>query len=79
MLRKLIIIIVLGVIALGGVLWALTYFWQGLGSGLSGHGWFAYLLGGVLTISLSVGLFLLTFLSSRHGYDDIDPTDENST
>lgn len=78
MIRKLIIIAALGAVALGAVLWAVTYFWQGLGSGMSGHGWFAYILGGGLTIALSVGLFLLTFLSARHGYDDIDATDEDA-
>jgi len=32
-----------------------------------------YILGGVLTLGLSVGLFALSFYSSRHGHDDIDP------
>jgi hypothetical protein len=47
--------------------------WEGLGSGMSGHGWFAYILGGVLTLGLSGGLFALSFYSARHGHDDIDP------
>ena len=60
-------------VALAALLWGATFFWQGLGSGLSGHGWFAYILGGVLTLSLSAGLFALSFYSARHGHDDIDP------
>lgn len=79
MARKHILIVLLGMVALAALLWGLTYFWQGLGSDLSGHGWFAYILGGVLTLLLSVGLFLLTFISARHGYDDIDTRDENET
>lgn len=60
-------------LALALLLWAVTWFWDGLGSGVSGHGWFAYILGGVLTLGLSMGLFLLSFHSARHGHDDIDP------
>lgn len=54
------------------ILWGITLLWGGLGYGLSGHGWFAYIIGGVMTLALSVGLFLLTFHSARHGHDDID-------
>ena len=73
MSRTLIIWIVLALAALGALLWGATFFWQGLGSGVSGHGWFAYILGGVLTLGLSGGLFALSFYSARHGHDDIDP------
>lgn len=58
--------------ALALILWGVTHFWGGLGYGVSGHGWFAYILGGVFTLALSIGLFLLTFHSARHGHDDID-------
>ena len=58
--------------ALGLLLWGLAIFWQGMGIGISGHGWFAFILGGVFTLALSIGLFLLTFHSARHGHDDID-------
>lgn len=58
--------------ALGLLLWGVTFLWQGMGIGLTGHGWFAYILGGVFTLALSIGLFLLTFHSARHGHDDID-------
>lgn len=73
MSRTLIIWIVVALMALGALLWGATFFWQGLGSGVSGHGWFAYILGGVLTLGLSGGLFALSFYSARHGHDDIDP------
>jgi len=65
--------IILALVALVALLWGATFFWQGLGSGMSGHGWFAYVLGGVLTLGLSAGLFALSFYSARHGHDDIDP------
>lgn len=61
--------------ALALMLWALPSLWQGLGAGISGHGWFAYILGGVMTLGLSIGLFLLSFHSARHGHDDIEPPD----
>ncbi len=69
------LVIALGVIALalGATLWGATFFWEGLGTRLSGHGWFAYVLGGVLTLALSAGLFLLSFHSARHGYDEAQP------
>ncbi len=73
MSRTLIVRIIAALVALGALLWGATFFWQGLGSGLSVHGWFAYILGGVLTLGLSAGLFALSFYSARHGHDDIDP------
>lgn len=77
MMRAIFIYTILGMLALTALLWGLTFFWQGLGSGLSGHGWFAYVLGGALTLLLSVGLFLLTFFSARNGYDDVQRRDDD--
>jgi hypothetical protein len=74
MSRKLVIWVLAAFAALGALLWGATLFWQGLGSGMSGHGWFAYILGGVLTLGLSMGLFALSFYSARHGHDDVDPS-----
>ncbi|OYW85746.1 MAG: hypothetical protein B7Z22_07960 [Hyphomonas sp. 32-62-5] len=59
-------------VALALLLWGLGHVWQGMGGGITGHGWFAFILGGVFTLALSIGLFLLTFHSARHGHDDID-------
>ncbi len=70
---RLVLVMLLAFGSLGLVLWGVTAFWQGLGAGLSLHGWFAYILGGVLTLALSAGLFLLSFHSARHGYDDVGP------
>ena len=70
MSRKLIVWLILGLIALAALLWGLTFLWQGLGTGISGHGWFAYILGGVMTLALSMGLMMLSFHSARHGHDD---------
>lgn len=58
--------------ALALLLWGVTFLWGSMGIGMTGHGWFAYILGGVLTLALSIGLFLLTFHSARHGHDDMD-------
>ena len=59
-------------VALALLFGGLGHFWQGMGGGITGHGWFAFILGGVFTLALSIGLFLLTFHSARHGHDDID-------
>ena len=75
MSRTFILWIIAAFAALGALLWGVTFFWEGLGGSVSGHGWFAYILGGVLTLALSAGLFALSFYSSRHGHDDIDPPD----
>ncbi len=72
-MKRIILWIVLALAALGVLLWGATFFWDGLGAGVSGHGWIAYILGGVLTLGLSAGLFALSFYSSSHGHDDIDP------
>ncbi len=64
-------------IALAAVLWGLTYMWRGQGIQISGHGHAALILGGIITIALSCGLFALTFFSSRRGHDDaVSPGDE---
>jgi hypothetical protein len=62
------------------VAWGASRFWKGLDWTLSAHGWAALILGGLLTLGLSVGLFLLTFHSARHGYDEAahPPEDDSS-
>jgi cation transporter-like permease len=55
-------------VAFGLVGWALFHFSGGIG--MSGHGWFALIFGGGLTVALSVGLFFLSFYSARNGYDE---------
>lgn len=75
MSRKAIAIIVACVVVLVAVLAIAPQFWMGGSDGLSGHGWFAYILGAILTVGLSGGLFFLTFYSSRSGHDDIDRPD----
>ena len=77
MVRNIVLWIIVSFAALAGLLYGLTHFWHGLGEGMSGHGWFAYVLGGVFTLALSFGLFSLTFFSARNGYDDIDTTDQS--
>ena len=76
MSRKLIFWIAGSFSVLGLMLWGISLLWESNAEGLSGHGWMAYILGGVMTLGLSIGLFLLTFHSARHGYDDIERPDE---
>ncbi|KDA03582.1 hypothetical protein [Hyphomonas oceanitis] len=75
MSRKLVLVIIIAFAALAAVLWGLTFFWQGMGVEVTGLGWGAYIAGGVFTLALSAGLFLLSFHSAKHGYDDIDRPD----
>ena len=44
--------------------------WSQFGLTLSVHGWIAYGLGCLASLSLAAGLFYLSFKSSRDGYDD---------
>lgn len=79
MSRKLLLWVVASFALLGLMLWVISLFWYSMADGISGHGWIAYIMGGVMTLGLSMGLFLLTFHSARHGYDDIDrPEDPNA-
>lgn len=39
---------------------------------MSAHGWFALVLGVVISLAVGGGLMALVFFSSRRGYDDID-------
>ena len=70
MSRKLIFWIVASFVLLGLMLWGISLLWESNADGLSGHGWLAYILGGVMT-----------FHSARHGYDDMerpeDTTEQN--
>lgn len=74
MSRRLIFLVLAAFAALGLLLWWLMRDWAGPGGlGISAHGLFAFILGSVLTLGVTMGLFLLTFHSARHGHDDIDP------
>ena len=76
MSRKAIAILFACIATLALVLVLAPRFWVGGAGGLSGHGWAAYIIGAVLTVGLSGGLFFLTFYSSRSGHDDIDRPDD---
>ena len=78
MSRKLIFWVVASFLFLGAMLWGISRLWESNADGLSVHGWVAYVLGGVLTLALSMGLFLLTFHSARHGYDEIDRPEDRT-
>ena len=59
------VILALSFIAIG------VYAWQALGaSELTVHGYIALVLGVIGTAGLGVGLMVLVFYSSRHGYDE---------
>lgn len=76
MSRKAIAIVFACIAVLAVVLAVMPRFWMGGSAGISGHGWAAYILGAVLTVGLSGGLFFLTFYSARSGHDDIDRPDD---
>lgn len=68
--NKILILSAIAFVALALVMWGATFFWQGMGHSLSGHGWFAYALGGIFTLLTSIGLFFLLFFSARRGHDE---------
>ena len=43
--------------------------------GMSWHGWLAFLIGATLTMSMSAGLFFLSYKSQRDGFDDSNHRD----
>ncbi|MEZ5999171.1 hypothetical protein [Hyphomonas sp.] len=78
MSRRAIAVIFACIAVLAVVLAVMPRFWMGGSDGISGHGWAADIIGAVLTVGLSGGLFFLTFYSARHGHDDIDRPDDPS-
>ena len=78
MSRKAIASVFACIAVLAVVLAVMPRFWMGGSDGISGHGWAAYIIGAVLTVGLSGGLFFLTFYSARSGHDDIDRPDDPS-
>lgn len=48
-----------------------------LGGSMEPWGWFAYGLGGLMSLAVAGGLFFLLFYSARHGYDDIERRDDH--
>lgn len=45
---------------------------------MSAHGWFAFAIGALLSVLLSVGLFALAFFSAQSGRDQISDLSESS-
>lgn len=67
------ILLALGLIAVLGLsVWFAAQAWFSVDTQMSGHGWFALILGVVLSLVLGIGLMWLVFHSSRSGHDDID-------
>jgi hypothetical protein len=70
---------VAAVIAVAAVLVAagiVATIWTGLPDAhISGAGWFAMILGVLVTLGLGVGLMTLVFISNRRGYDDLGHRD----
>jgi len=72
------LLIIAAIAGLGLTFWAVGAMWSDLGITMTIHGWIAYGLGVLVSITLAGGLFFLTFKSARDGYDDIErPEDLN--
>ena len=62
------------------VLVMVTRLWLGTGdSHLSSAGWFAMVLGVLVTLGLGIGLMALVCFSSRRGYDELGQRNDWST
>ena len=60
--------ILLGFLAVS--VWYAVYAWGAIGSvHMSAFGWFALIMGSILTIAVGGGLMALVFYSSRNDYD----------
>ncbi|MEO1040535.1 MAG: hypothetical protein AAFX09_13430 [Pseudomonadota bacterium] len=70
-MKTVLLIVVLGVF-LAVSIWFAAQAWIGVDTQMSGHGWFALILGAVLSIVVGVVLMGLVFISARRGYDDVD-------
>jgi hypothetical protein len=54
--------------------------WTGIGNAdISPAGWFAMVLGVLVTLALGIGLMALVFISNRRGYDELGHRDDLST
>jgi len=62
--------VAIAAICLGLAFIGVLFFWYQAGLELSLHGWIAYGLGCAVSFALALGLFFLTFKSSRDGYDE---------
>ena len=68
-----------GVVVLA-VLVMVTPMWLGTGSPhVSSAGWFAMVLGVLVTLALGIGLMALVFIGNRRGYDELGQRDDCST
>ncbi len=69
-MKTILLIVVLGSLLIGSVIWAVR-FWAAFGEvQFGGHGIVALALGVLLSLALGIGLMFLVFYSNRHGHDD---------
>ena len=69
-MKAILLVVVLGGLLIGSVIWAVR-FWTAFGEvQFGGHGFIALALGVLLSLVLGIGLMFLVFYSSRHGHDD---------
>jgi hypothetical protein len=62
------------------VLAMVTPTWLGIGeSHISFAGWFAMVVGVLVTLALGIGLMALVFISNRRGYDELGRRDDYPT
>ena len=69
-MKTILLVIVLGGLLTGSLIWAVSY-WTAFGEVQFGaHGFAALTLGVILSLALGIGLMFLVFYSSRRGHDD---------
>lgn len=80
MSKKTILILALVLVPVAGMVVAAATGWGGdwFKRFPNGHFVFAFALGATATVLLSVGLFALVFISSRHGHDDQIENEQDS-
>jgi hypothetical protein len=70
------IAVALAITVVVAVVVVIAEFWSGIGdSEISLAGWFAMVLGIIVTLGLGIGLMSLVFFSNRSGYDETSRRD----
>ena len=69
-MKTIMLIVALGSLLIGSVIWAVRYWTTFEEVQFGGHGFIALALGVVLSLALGIGLMFLVFYSNRRGHDD---------
>jgi hypothetical protein len=73
------LVLAVSLVAVAVVVWWDWSVFAQIGVDMPAAGWFALVLGVVLSVGLGVGLMFLVFYSSRRGYDEVPERDDSAS